>query len=203
LDQIDENKLRDLYCDLMAEIKVRLGALAYGLSGFVPPQPPMIEAEFCYLQLRLICELIALGCLAAHGDIEEAPRGRLMKAWKPSDIMRDMEALHPEFFPQAIRLERIAGADDLRIVPVEDKCLTKRELLDIYGECGNTLHRGSLRSIITRVPRYDREKVLEYKDRVINLLRQHSIRLATGDSFFAVQMNPIDQKVTGKVYIRA
>jgi hypothetical protein len=58
------------YCDLMEEIKHRYDALGAAAAGkFAPLMPDPCALEFCYLQLRLICELIALACLVAHRDI--------------------------------------------------------------------------------------------------------------------------------------
>jgi hypothetical protein len=33
--------------------------------------PEIVGVELIYLQLRMICELIALACLTAHGDVPE------------------------------------------------------------------------------------------------------------------------------------
>lgn len=54
--------------------------------------------EFCFLQLRMLCELIALGCLTAHGDLEA---GKLKKSHKADQIIRRLEVLHPDFYPKA------------------------------------------------------------------------------------------------------
>ena len=59
----------DLYANLMAEVKVRMTSIEMACSGQTGLPGPLVR-EFCFLQLRLICELIALGCLTAHGDIK-------------------------------------------------------------------------------------------------------------------------------------
>ena len=68
----------DLYADLMEEVKIRLSCIEIAVSGklFLPSK---IVEEICYLQLRMLCELIALGCLTAHGDIAKSKS--LQKAW--------------------------------------------------------------------------------------------------------------------------
>ncbi len=57
-----------LYANLMEEAKIRIDALNMGLNGSVVV-PGQIIREFYFLQLRMLCELIALGCLVTHGDI--------------------------------------------------------------------------------------------------------------------------------------
>src|ERR1017187_2239008 len=69
-----DSRLREatnLYAFFMAEIKVRIGAIN-AIGGTIEHRvPALIVREFCFLQFRMICELIALGCLTAHGDIKE------------------------------------------------------------------------------------------------------------------------------------
>jgi hypothetical protein len=60
---------------------------------------PTILGELCYLQLRMICELIALGCLLVHGDIPAARAGRIQKAYAADWIINKLTALHPSFYP--------------------------------------------------------------------------------------------------------
>jgi hypothetical protein len=67
----DGPSFRNLYCNLTEEIKIRHMSIVAAIQGFAPRQPQIIISEFCSLQLRLICEIIAIGCLAAHGDIQE------------------------------------------------------------------------------------------------------------------------------------
>jgi hypothetical protein len=56
-----------LYANLMEEIKIRTGAIDIGTSGQLPLMAPLVT-EFCFLQLRMICELIALGCKIARNS---------------------------------------------------------------------------------------------------------------------------------------
>jgi hypothetical protein len=50
----------NVYTSIMEEAKFR--ALSINtLSGYALPVP--LQREYCFLQLRMLCELIALGCL--------------------------------------------------------------------------------------------------------------------------------------------
>ena len=53
----------DLYCGLMEEIKLRFHWTEIALLGGFPPMPGAFVKEFCRLQLRMVCELLAIGCV--------------------------------------------------------------------------------------------------------------------------------------------
>jgi hypothetical protein len=59
-----------LYVSLMEEAKVRFYVIDMAISGRTG-LPERGVREFCYLQLRMLCEVIALACLTANGNIKE------------------------------------------------------------------------------------------------------------------------------------
>jgi hypothetical protein len=67
----DEADTINLYAALMEEVKVRVDAFNWLITGRSGLSGSIIR-ESCFLQLRFLCELIALGCLVAHGDIKGA-----------------------------------------------------------------------------------------------------------------------------------
>src|SRR5438477_5038488 len=85
-----------LYADLMEEVKHRNRSVTETLRNKSGHPGPIVR-EFCYLQLRMLCELIALSCLVAHGDIQ-LPR-QLRKAYAADDMLKQLEALHPNYYP--------------------------------------------------------------------------------------------------------
>jgi hypothetical protein len=141
----EQRPLRELYCRLMEELKRRRNIIADVLdSKFNLPQG--IAVELCYLQLRMICELIALGCLAAHGDIPATRSGKMQKEYRPGAILTELEQLHSEFYP--VPGKQIISPTTGRPVKVEtvtEPYLTKTDLLALWAECGTILHRGSMR----------------------------------------------------------
>ncbi len=85
-----------LYANLLEEIKLRFGSINHctlGQSGL--PAPFM--KEYCYLQIRMICELIALGCLVAHGDIKDISSKNIQGAWSADKIMGTLEKFKSQF----------------------------------------------------------------------------------------------------------
>lgn len=175
IDPYPEQKpLRQLYVALMEELKRRRNIVADVLQGkFDLPQG--VAVELCYLQLRMICELIALGCLAAHGDIPATRSGKMQKAFAPGTILAELEKLHPEFYP--VPGEQVRAADgSISLRAIKEGFLTKDDLVALWGECGNRLHRGSMKNI-SRPFVVDFNRIAEWDRKVLRLLSHHQIRL--------------------------
>jgi hypothetical protein len=86
---------KDLYQSIMVEVMIR--AYSINTATNTPTTiPQALIREYCFLQLRMLCELIALGCLVAHGDITKTKY--FQKAYKGDDILQRLEKLHPDFF---------------------------------------------------------------------------------------------------------
>ena len=79
---------------LMEEAKCRLLAMDIVLGGGTGLPKGAIR-EFCFLELRMLCELIALGCLTAHGDLKTS---KLKQVYEADRIIRRLQKLHPDFF---------------------------------------------------------------------------------------------------------
>ena len=103
--------------------------------------PPAIVSEICYLQFRLLCEIIALSCLLVHGDIP--PAKSLRKEYNPAKIMKHLEKLNPHFYPQPIKhslTDQIHG-----FVATPDVLhLSKTDLITLWNRSGDILHRAPL-----------------------------------------------------------
>ncbi|MEO8683978.1 MAG: hypothetical protein ABI414_03965, partial [Devosia sp.] len=82
-----------LYANIMAEVKYRTDAIDAGTGGKLPLSAPLIR-EFCYLQLRMICELIALGCLVTAIVHGMGPPFTFRLGQRPP---REVRVLVPEF----------------------------------------------------------------------------------------------------------
>jgi hypothetical protein len=159
----------DIYSLLMQEAKARLFATDAALEGRTGLPNAMI-CEFCFLQLRMLCELIALGCLTAHGDL---PIGKsLKKEWHAGEIIRELEGLHPEFYPKAAAEGETAEG------------FTKEELMKLYRRCGELLHRGSSRTLWSRDGQGDTgiEEIRNWKQKIAAQLSSHTIVMADGNT---------------------
>jgi hypothetical protein len=155
-----------IYARLMEEIKRRQSVIVQVLNHKIP-MPKMTAFEFCYLQLRKICEVFALGCLAAHGDIREV-RSKLQSTYNADQIMKQLTRIHSRFYPVPSKqtVDHITQRP-LEVTPITAGFLTKDELQSLYGQCGNYLHRGSIRQFLGKwEPTLDFEKIggVEFQD---------------------------------------
>jgi hypothetical protein len=180
-----EKQILSEYQLLMNEVKYRL-KLVLQLIKHDAPYPEGIVKEFCFLQIRMVCELVGLGCLLAHGGIKGAQTLQLKKAYSPERIISELEKLHPNFFPEAfIPIKEPDGG--LAIAEVKPGYLTKGELVKLHGLCGQVLHRGSIERFLARAhaPLTSRKETIEWTEKLLKLLDHHIIFLSGMDKAIA------------------
>jgi hypothetical protein len=160
----------DAYTVLMQEAKARLLAMDTALEGKTG-LPEVAVREYCFLQLRMLCELIALGCLTAQGDLQT---GKLKKSYKADQIICRLEVLHPDFYPYAAT--RTEAGIELR-----KDGFTKEELMKLYWKCGDVLHRGTVETLWSRKSGdVGIEEIRTWKQKIEALLSYHTILMADG-----------------------
>jgi hypothetical protein len=172
-----------IYANLMEEARYRVEAMDAALGGRIP-LPDMILEEFIYLQIRLLCEIIALGCLVAHGDFTQDQITKLRGEYDADKIIKSLAPLSATSFPEAIRISSKPpspsdpkGSVHIDLAPA-GSYLTKEELLTLYGRTGNYLHRGKLKRLESRPP-YTAVNLANAKEcaqKTLGLLDQHRIR---------------------------
>jgi hypothetical protein len=140
-----QHEAMTLYADLMEEAKVRLKSIETAVAGDMNI-PTSLAHEYSYLQLRMLCELIALGCLVAHGDIKEVQDKRFQDEYHAARIMAGLERLHSGFYPQPAKQIYGNGVHELRAF--HTGFLTKPELFSLYGRSGEFLHRGRMKGLV-------------------------------------------------------
>lgn len=170
-----EGEILAIYRKLMIEIGRRLNAIDALMN-----RETGLEARFAreasYLQLRMICESIALGCLIAHEQFSTVPVRKLAGAYAADKIMNALATLHDRFYPQPIIIERKSpGRVSIRDYNVDH--LTKEQLNTIYRKCGDVLHRGTP-STIRKAEKIEKEwieYVRQQTQLVKNLLTCHAL----------------------------
>jgi hypothetical protein len=169
-----------LYANLMDEVKVRIDCIdraVHGQTGFPGP----LVREFCYLQLRLLCELIALSCLVAHGDISATYAKRLGKEWSADKILDTLTKLLPRFYPQPMRqtAQIIDGKNGWGVTAIDPTPLPKSDLLELYGKTHKYLHRGNVSKLLnsdTPIETYtDFPEIISWAQKINDLLSLHVI----------------------------
>ena len=127
------------YTDLMQEIKERLYTIedCYGRTGL----HGVLAHEFCFLQLRFICECISYACVIAHAYIKELQTPKFQKQWSADALIKAIEDLHQDFYPKP-RTMTISD-NNIQLDEINAPYLTKDDLKKLNGICGDRLHRGS------------------------------------------------------------
>jgi hypothetical protein len=194
-----QNDAITTYAKLLDEAVIRLTTIEGLIDGrFEVPQP--LVAELGYLQLRMLCELVALCCLIAHGDIEATQAAKLQKEYAADKLFKMLEPLHPNFYPHPVNVNRTSTGH--HIDRITEGFLTKAELMKLYHECGDRLHRGSLakfRSSAPRVHEADLEKLRGWLSKFVTLLRSHHVASHNNLAHFVCFLS--HEQVAGKALV--
>jgi hypothetical protein len=189
------------YVELMEEIKLRhitaLRTLSQGTRSFTERDPkhplshapPFLHIEIAYLNLRKICEIIALASLLAHGDFPGSRSKTLRKSWRAPEIMAELGKLNPDFYPIPIDQHHNDQGETIGFSIKEEGYLTRDEASNLWNICGDYLHRGSLSKI--RDPDYqkwDSRDILDYLNKISSLLEIHRIPILSSKYHLRVVM---------------
>jgi hypothetical protein len=189
------------YQQIMEEAVLRVHAIDGLLRASTSLRPQFIR-ECCWLQLRMICELVALGCLVCHGDIKATKTKALQKAYEPAKIMSQLESLHPDFYPVPFVLE-FPSPGMVHLADYTKPYMTKDALLSLWSKSGNFLHKGSLR----KLQKHNQSETLRVDDiinlnqRALNLIEHHKISRLGNNFHFLVNMNHVISPTETKIDI--
>jgi hypothetical protein len=187
---MDSVPTSEICCRFMAEIKDRLQEIEFRLCVIQDrPKSPgaHFEAEFCYLQIRYICELIVLSSLAAHHSL--GLNKELMKAYHADKIFEKLESINPFCFPTSVRSVRdTAGL--LQFFDGDPKAMTRKNLKDVYNQCGTMLHRGFLKHALNNIIKtYEPGKIEFWRGEILKLLSEHTIYLQREERVLFVNLS--------------
>src|SRR5260370_9257869 len=84
---------QQIYADLMDEARIRIHAMRDAINARGSWAPRLLQ-EFLYLQLRTLCETIALGCFVAHGDVKNPST---LKSGGIPPVMKALKKPNPNF----------------------------------------------------------------------------------------------------------
>jgi hypothetical protein len=176
------------YLPLMHELAIRCDLVAHACDGRLNLTPPYAR-EFAYLQFRRICELTALGCLQLHGDLPQVQTESARKEWNADKIMRLLHRSHPHSFPQSVIRTETANGWHLQ-ANAKPNALTREEFRTLYAECGEVLHRGTIRSLESGQPlsESDNQKPIGWLSKLVDLMNEHMVGRAGGAGFYVVSL---------------
>ncbi|WP_156451877.1 hypothetical protein [Novosphingobium sp. CCH12-A3] len=164
-----------MYRSFMEEIKIRMEAIDRFLKRIGDERggrDTFTDAEAAILQIRYICELIALSTVAAHGLV--GVTSRILKSWHAEETFKLLEGVNVNSFPRAVRpsptvknnFELQKGEMDLG------------ELKMVYNTCGENLHRGAMKHFFKEARRaYDPEGLVGWVNRIKALLNMHVVMI--------------------------
>ena len=166
-----------VYCRFMEEVKMRLGAIQNTVKQITAdPKGPdsILQCEFAYLQLRYVCELLALSALAA-----QKPYGLtdvLLESFHARRALNDLSEINGNCFPRPVKITRADGKISLDVSDIG--ALKRKELQRIYDKLGSRLHRGRFRQAFEgKPPVYDIKALDRWARKIGSLLSHHAMML--------------------------
>jgi len=181
-------ELQKLYLRNMQIIKWRLNAIRDIQTGDRKTTYRMTNIEFCVLQIRKILELIAFSSLVSDADVYREKLSKIDSMWNARLIFRDIERIHPDFYPKPIRID---PKDKSIWHDIEDGYLTKDEFIKIYDKCGKYLHENSPFMSNQEIDHMYNEvwnQITDWGTKIINLLNTHIVCLYNQTDLFLIQM---------------
>lgn len=202
-----DNKIVTRYLDLMLEIKQRIALMNDVIEKSMKgefPLPPRPTMELLYLQLRYICELIALGSLLMHEDIPSARSATMLKSYAADYIMTMLHKLKPDFYPTSIEKSEMLlhtpqmpvtipnlprQPNHFHVTPRKEGYLSRDDLKKLYAKTGEILHQGNLKNVLAGTQReVDFNAIIKWRDLIMALLNSHIISIGNGDHKVVVSM---------------
>jgi hypothetical protein len=151
--------------------------------------------DFGYIQLRMLCELIALACIVAHGDLVKTKAAGLRKEWKVGKIIKAMDGIHPNFFPRGATQEQIRPGHFKYTLLSKKESMSKAELNRLYNICGDRgLHRGdigNLDKISKKSLTENFQEIISWTNKITELLSVHVISLLDGQTKYACTLKTL------------
>jgi len=184
----------------MSEIKERVADIYARLDWISEHHPSglkeIFEAEMCYLQVRLICELVALAILCAHFNVPPTQTNKFLKDWNADSLLGKLSDITTHGFPRAAFFQDPERQGEPFKFGTRQGGLTRKELQTIYNSCGKKLHRGMLRHILGGNDKvYNGAEVKTWADQIADLLKQHLIALPEHDTLMLIDLDAEDGPV--------
>lgn len=198
MSQKEDLKQTGLYASLMDEVKARIDCINWYVQGKSGLTAPFVR-DACWLQLRMLCELVAIGCLVAHGDISMLQGHKIGKTWSADKILDRMAKLRPNFFPFAVTQKvslQPAGNKHFELTRLDNQPITRDGLLALYGYTHKHLHRGTLKKLLSSQQPLDLAinvpEIVAWAQKINDLLSIHSISINEKRVFMCVLRNADD-----------
>lgn len=171
----DAERAMRVYLPLMNEADTRICVIKKATEN-AAGYPIGIVREICFLQLRVLCEIIAVGCLAVHS--RTATPKKLHDIWEAGKLIVELEKLNPNCYPIPAELVREGNTTTIA-GKAEQPHLSLGEMIKLWGRCGNALHRAPLSKITRSNTPRNYADIEEWSRKISALLSCHLIVLDT------------------------
>ena len=168
------NEEYELYEKCMFEIIDRLTFI----QNFSKQPPVVMQGIFSFeviaLQFRIICELILFSTLAVNKKNYSFPKKDISKVWKPSELIKKLVEMNPNYYPKPIKLNYENGS--LKLDNINSGFLTMDDLKDVLDKCADMCHATNPFNKKTDA-NVIRKLLSEWHDKIERLLACHLVEL--------------------------
>ena len=207
--EIKQAELLDIrqYCDLMEQTKKDLNSAIDLMETTSVNVETRVRAVG--VQTRMILENVAFAALVSNKDASGKSSEEMRKLWNPREIFKDIEKVHPDFFPKPVKVRDPNKGRDKPLSIRTEGVLNREKLLQIYRELNPLAHsRNPLDEPVDY--NYFMEKIPVWLQETGNTLKTHQVMLfhhpdhffivkMEGDRDGSVQCTPFTKDTTGTV----
>ena len=196
-----------MYRELMTEIWRRADFIGKFLTVPQLGIYNVTRIESICLQVRMILENIALGCLVANGEHLESLPKKIEKAYHADTILNRLDTIVPECYPQPLVLVPRRPDSTIRAMDINhdkflgewvdrppDEWLNRAEFKEVYGRVGNILHARNPLGALPDIAYYEEMAPL-WLNKIVGLVTHHKISIQSEQQIYIAQIPP-DGEVT-------
>ena len=207
--EIKQAELLDIrqYCDLMEQTKKDLNSAIDLMEATSVDVETRVGAVG--VQTRRILESIAFAALVSNKDALDKSSEEIGTLWNPREIFKDIEKVHPDFFPRPVKVRTPNKGRDEPLATRTEGVLNREKLLQIYRELNPLAHsRNPLHEPVDYS--YFMDKIPIWLEEIVETLKTHQVMLfhhpdhfyivkMEGDRDGLVQCTPFTKDMTGTV----
>lgn len=182
------------YCNCLESTKKRLQLIDRVIAGTLRVDDEGIDAEFVCLQLRRVLELLAFASISVHKEIYAQAHNDFATHWNAKRLLKKLENLHPDFYPQPVRIGPQDSSGVRKLVPISEAYVSKDDFIFLYDTCSQVLHEWNPHRTDPRMVDFG-HSIAEWIKRIRALLEVHWIRLAGTMDIWLVYYTYADGKV--------
>ncbi|ELZ1262026.1 hypothetical protein SPN99_004270 [Vibrio fluvialis] len=187
----------DQYLELLQEIKCRTHVItSLDISGNYPFHN--VNVELACLQIRRILELIAFASLTSNVELYSKEYEKFAKFWNAERMLRDMETVHPLFYPMPVYQSPTEYGTEL-VALDEELFLTKKDFVKVYKKCGAVMHSDNPYGSKVDYGYY-KENIVLWMNKIRNLLNAHKIKLVGSEDLYLIQMGSMKEKPSCNIF---